>query len=232
VDGQPVAVPDLGSDRPRSEALKAAIGRKLAAAEARRRGLVQDGELAARLAALRREAAAREEALLGEALFAQLRDGLELSETEVRAHYERTKARHIERQLRFRRRRFENEAAAREALDALGSDARLDPAISEEIGPAPVSGLPREILPEALRLRGPGQRALAEHEGSWWLVELVEVLPAVPRPYQEVRSEVERSLRTIRAQEAYAALLEQLRAQAEIEIDEAVLADDALWAGD
>ena len=89
--------------------------------------------------------------------------------------------------------------------------------------------LPRGVLPEVLRLESPGERVLVEEAGTWSLVELVEILPAVAKPFAQVQERVDRDLRTLRGQEAFAALLAQLRAGARIEIDEAVLADEAAW---
>lgn len=86
-----------------------------------------------------------------------------------------------------------------------------------------MAGLPRAVLPEALRLRRPGERTLVIRDGTIALVELVEEIPAAPRPFDDVRSEVEKSLRTIRAQEAFRAELARLRAQANVMVDEQAL---------
>jgi hypothetical protein len=55
------------------------------------------------------------------------------------------------------------------------------------------------------------------------------VLPAVTLPFEAVRSRVEESWRTLEGQRAFAKLLSELREKADIEIDEAALANDALW---
>lgn len=89
---------------------------------------------------------------------ARVRDGLALSEEALRAHYEATKLRYAERQLRVRRRPF----ASREAAErALGEVAPLEGQGAETIGLSPVRELPRTVLPEALRLERPGERAVA-----------------------------------------------------------------------
>jgi len=203
-------------------ALETVVARRLAAAEARRRGLHEEQALAGQIAALRREARAREEALLAQALFEAVRDGVQLSEAELRAHYAKHRVRYTQRQIHLRRQRYATEAAARAAAAAGGAGELaepLDPTRAEAIGPAPVAELPREILPEALRLRSPGERVVVADGDGWWVVELVEVLPAVPRLFGAVRDEVERSLRTVRAQAAYGELLEGLRARAEVEVE-------------
>lgn len=203
--------------------LDAAIARRLAAGEARRRGLDETPEVRSQIEAIRRGALRAEEALLRDALFEAVRADLELTEEEIRAHHEATQARYFVRQIRLRRQRFETEAQARAAEAALGSAGRLDPASSEAIGPAGPASLPREVLPDALRLKTPGERVVVG-KGSWAIVELVEVMPAVPQPVEAVRERVEESLRRVRAEAEYRGLLERLRAEAEIEVDEAALA--------
>jgi hypothetical protein len=55
------------------------------------------------------------------------------------------------------------------------------------------------------------------------------VLPAATLPFEAVRDRVEASWRTLEGQRAFAKLLAELRAKADTEIDEAALANDALW---
>ena len=182
-----------------------------------------------RIAAIRREAAKREEDALRNALFETIRDGIELTEDELQQHYKETEARYFERQIHLRRLAFDSEEAARAADAAIGPAGRLDPETSENLGPAIPRDLPRSILPEALHLRVPGERVVLGEGEEWALVELVEILAAVPRPIEQVRDRVEASLRTLRAQAAFHDLVERLRAEAKIEIDESVIADKALW---
>ena len=115
------------------------MARRLAAQEARRRGLDATSDVRAQIEALRREAAAREEALLRDALQASLEAQIAVTEDELRARYEQTQARYTERRLRLRRAVFPSAEAARAENERLGADGRLDPAASEEIGPAPVA---------------------------------------------------------------------------------------------
>jgi hypothetical protein len=227
VAGEPVLVDEVlelgrGERGDREQRVEAAIARRLAAVEARRRGVADDPELREKLAALRRRAELREQSLLRDALFRQIRDGLEVSEADLQEHYEKTKRRYFERQLRLRRVPFGSQPEAEAATD-LPSEG------SEEIGPAAIPRLPRSVLPEVFQLKQPGDRVVAEHEGTWAVVELVEVLPAVPLPLEKVRDRVETSLRTLRAQAQMTELLARLREEAGVEIDAAVLEDDALW---
>jgi hypothetical protein len=217
--GDPAALPP----RDRQRALDAAIARKLAAAEAQQRGLDQTREVAAKLSAVRREAAAREEALLRDALFASLRDAVSIPEGELRAQYEKTKALYTERRLVLRRQTFPSESEARAADAALGSEGRLEPARSEALAPAGPGNLPPTVLPEALKLRQPGERTLLLRDGSASLVELVAILPAEPLAFDAVREQLEGSLRVQRGQEAFRAEIERLRADAKVEVDEAAL---------
>jgi len=214
----------------RRAAVEGVITRRLAAAEARRRGLDAEPTLHAELAAVDRDARARREALLRDALYARIREELVLSEAELRAHYARIRSRFLERQVRLRRRSFPDRAAAEAADAALGPEGRLDPRASETLGPAPVRALPPEVLPEALGLEAVGDRVVVDAaEGTAVLVELVEVLPAEAPPPEAVRERVEASLRTLRAQEAMRELLAERRAAASVEIDEGVLADEEAW---
>ncbi len=235
IGDEPIGVEDLVETGPlrgetdRGRRLDAVITRRLSAEEARRRGLADADAVREQIETIRRDARAREEALLRDRLFRQIRDGLEIPEAELWEHYEQTKSRYFERQLHLRRADFPSREDAEAAEAALGAEGRLDPEASEEIGPAPLAELPRDLLSEALRLKAPGERALVEGKGSWSLVELVELLPAVPKPFEEVGERVDKSLRTLRGQEAFRRLLDELRADVEIEIHDDVLADDSLW---
>jgi hypothetical protein len=235
LNGDPLTIADLQGGLPRGmrqdpdHALEAALTRRLAAQEARRRGLADSSEVRAQVDALRLEAAAREEALLRDALYAALQSELVLSDVELRAHYERTQARYTERRLRLRRAAFPSAEAARAEDARLGSDGHLDPASSEEIGPAPIAKLMQGMLPGVMRLREPGQRIVVERAGDFALVELVEVLPPAPLPFEEVREQIENEVRAQRAGEAFAKLVEELRAGARIEIDQAALRDESAW---
>lgn len=204
--------------------LDAAIARRVAAAEARRRGLEAAPDVRARVETLQREAARREEAVLRDALYEALRDELVLADEELRAHYEKTRVRYTEHRYRLRKLGFASAAEARAVDAALGEQGRLDPAVATELDPAPAAALPRDLVPEALRLHAPGQRIVAVRDGGATLVELVEILRAEPRAFEAARDEVEKSLRTIRAQQAFRAEIARLRAEAGVVVDEAALA--------
>lgn len=203
--------------------LDAVIARRLAAQEARRKGLAKTDEMQQRLTAIQRQAAAQEEAVLRDALFAKLKSDLKLSDQDLRDFYEKTKIRFAIRELHLRRAAFASKADAEAAFAKLTAQGRLDPKSSEEIGPAPIEKLPPTVLPEALQLRQPGDRVLIQRGSDAAIVELLEILPAEPRPFEEVRDKVEESLRTIRAQEAFNMEMERLRAEAKVEVDQAAL---------
>jgi hypothetical protein len=200
--------------------LEAVIARKLASAEARRRNLDTQPDVVAKLEAIHRGTARSEEEVLREVLFASLRDAVALTDEELRAHYEKTKLRFAERQWRLLRERFATEAEARGADARLGAEGHLDAARVDAIGPATAAEVAEATSPEVLRLQRPGQRTTVSHDGAYELVELVEMLPAEPKPFDAVRAQVEASLRTLRAQAAFRAEIERLRAAAKIEIDE------------
>lgn len=93
----------------------------------------------------------------------------------------------------------------------------------------PIEQLMQMRVPGLMRLHEPGQRIVVEREGDFALIEMVEVLPTAPRPFEEVREQIESELRAQKAAEAFAKLVEELRSAARLEIDEAALKDDAAW---
>ena len=181
VDGEAIeweAVDTIAARRgiSREQALDAAIQEKLAVGEARRRGC------GGRVEAVRRSAREREERLLRNALFAAVRDQLTLSEDELRAHYEKTKVGYFSRQLRLRVAVRDSREAA-EGLDAeLGAAGRLDPSSRTRSGRRRSRNFPGPSCRRRCSSGEPGQRMVVETDAGWWLVELTEVLPAVPQP--------------------------------------------------
>jgi hypothetical protein len=236
LNGAPIEVDDLrvsfplamrGDLRP---ALDATVARRLVADEARRRGLDAKDDVQAQLAALRSEAAAREETLLRDALVASLDADVAVSEEELRAQYEKAPMRFMEPQLHLRRAAFPTAEAAQAENARLGADGRLDPAASEELGPAPVEELMQQGIMGMMRLQEPGERIVVPREGHYELIELIERLPPAPLPFEKVRPQLEVQLRSQRAGEAFAKLVEELRAKAKLEVDEAALAAEAARA--
>jgi hypothetical protein len=104
-------------------------------------------------------------------------------------------------------------------MASLGSEARLDPATTETLLPATAEKLPADVIPEALRLTRVGDRVVIVREGGAALVELVAIEPAAQMTFEEARRDVEESLRTLRAQEAFRAEIARLRAEAGVEVD-------------
>jgi peptidyl-prolyl cis-trans isomerase C len=237
LNGQPLTLGDVQASMPGMmgadvrHALDAAVTRRLVADEARRRGIDQTAELQAHLAALHREAAAREDALLRDALMASLDADVAIDEATLRAQYEQAAPlRFMAPQLRLRRVAFPSPEAARAEDERLGPDGRLDPAKSEEIGPAPVEQLLQQGMMRVMQLQEPGQRVVVAQADGFALVELVERMPPSPLPFEQVRAELETQLRAQRAGEAFAQLVEQLRAGAKLEVDEAALEEEAARA--
>jgi hypothetical protein len=235
VNGEPLTIADLQAATVRGvrgdsrHALDTAVARRLAAQEARRRGLDASDEMRAQVEALRREAAVKEEELLRDALQASLATQIAVTEEEARARYQQRPPRETGQRLRLRRAAFPSEEAARAEDQRLGADGRLDPATSEEIGPASVEQLRQSGLTGMMRLHEPGRRIVVEREGNFALLELVEVLPPEPAPFEEVRERIEAQIRAQKAAEALAKLMQELRAAARLEIDEAVLQNEAAW---
>lgn len=237
VDGEPVRVVEVaprapgprGQRDPRQR-VEAVIERRLVVREARRRHLDELPRVEKRIATLRREAARRENTALRNALFRTVRDGIDLTESELQQHYQETESQYFERQIHLRWLAFDSEEAARTADAALGPSGRLDPDSAEDLGPTALRDLSRSVLPAALQLKKPGERVVIRKAEEWGLVELVETLPASQLSFEQVRGRVEASLRSLRARDAFAELVERLRSEAEIEIDELVISDETLWS--
>ena len=217
---------ELGAPAPdaagRRRQLEEAITRVLAADEARRLDLVgSNPKLAEAIAEVRREAMVREEALLRDALFAQVADAAAPTEEEVRAAYEATKANYRETQLTLR---FTPASSRAEAEALLAQPAGTAASGVETIGPAAIRRLPAKVLPEALTLAAPGERAVAgsANEG-FGVIELVEILPAAPVPYEDAHDRVARSLRIRAGQQAFRKRIDSLRGEQDIQVFDQVL---------
>ncbi|MBM4335596.1 MAG: peptidyl-prolyl cis-trans isomerase [Deltaproteobacteria bacterium] len=222
VNGEPIEIaePVQGAAHTPAAALgrvDAAVARHLTAGEATRRGL-SAGAASGPLSV-------RDEEKLRDALFASMRDSLELGEDELRAHYEKTRVRYVAPQVSLRRQAFASESDARAEDRRLGVDGRIAAEGSDRIGPAPVDGLPTTVMPEALTLAAAGQRVVLMRDGRWWLVELEESHTAEPLPFEAVRPRVEQSLRMLRAQADFRAEIARLRNEAQIEIEGSALAN-------
>jgi hypothetical protein len=235
LNGEPITIDGLVGGYPRqtraerTHAIDNAIQRRLTAGEARRRGLDTTSAVREKVEALHRQAVAREEVLLRDALQATLTAQVVLTEAELRAHYGETQARYTRRRMRLRQAVFDSEQAAHAEDQRLGAGGRLDPAASEEIGPTPVDQRTQVQLPGVMGLHQPGQRIVVEREGKFALIELEEELPQAPLTFEEARDEVEKDLRSRRGREAFEKVAQELLAASRVEIVEAVLQDDAEW---
>jgi hypothetical protein len=226
VGDEAVTVDDLGWVPARvkpANRLEMLVTRKLAAHEARRRGLAEDPSVRAKLAQYRYSALTWEENLLRNALFNSIRLEMKFSEEELRAHFAKTEQRYVEPQWKLMGRNFPSEAEARAASEALGATGRLDPATSEKFGPVPAEGLPVELAPLLPLFKQPGDRQIVNRGSTWTLFELDVYRPAEPLPFESVRGRVEQDLAAVRAETVLAAELEKLRAE-QVVIDQAALA--------
>ncbi len=214
---------ELGSPAPdatgRHRQLEEAITRIVVADEARRLDLVaSDPKLAEAIARVHREAVLREESLLRDALFAQVADAAAPTEEEVRAAYEATKANYRETQLTLR---FTPASSRAEAEALLAQPAGAAASSVDTIGPAAIRRLPAKVLPEALTLATPGERAVAgSAEEGFGVIELVEILPAAPVSYEDAHERVARSLRMRAGQQAFRKRIEALRSEQDIQVFE------------
>jgi hypothetical protein len=226
VGDEVVTVEDLGFVPFRANVaskLETLVTRKLAAEEARRRGLAKDPKTREKLAQFRHTALMWEEGLLRNALFNSIRLGLDISEEELRTHFEQTRGRYTEPQWKLRIQKFASEAEARAAEARLGAAGRLDAAQSELIGPAPAAQLPPPLMGALPLLKQPGDRQVVDLAGSWALAQLEEFIPKAPMSFEAARQQVDAELRAMRAEAILAAELGKLRAE-QVSIDQQALA--------
>ena len=222
-----VTVDDLGFVPARMKPefrLEEVITRRLAAAEARRRGLADVPKTRERLIELRRNAARWEDALLRNALYNSIRLEARFSEDELKASYANNQSRYSEPHWKLRIQKFGSEAEARKSDAALGASGHLDPAKSESLDPVPAAEVPHEVQPLLAQLQQPGARRVVAIAGTWSLVETEEFLASVPLPFEVVRQKVEEDLRAIRAEDVLNDLLTRLHNE-QVKIDEAALAN-------
>jgi hypothetical protein len=226
VGDEVVTVEDLGFVPVRVNVvnkLETLVMRKLAAEEARRRGLEKEPRTREKMAQFRHNAVMWEEGLLRNALYNSIRLGLTLTEEELRTHFEQTQSRYTEPQWKLRLQKFASEAEARDAGAKLGATGRLDPAQGELVGPLPAAQLPPPLMGALPLLKQPGDRQVVDLSGSWTLVELEEFAPNAPISYEVARERVDADLRAVRADVLLNAELGKLRAE-QVTIDQQALA--------
>jgi hypothetical protein len=226
VGDETVTVDDLGWVPARtqpSSRLEMLVMRKLAAQEARRRGLDRDPKARQKLAEFRFSALMWEETMLRNALYNSIRLGLVFNDEELRAQYAKTLKRYLEPQWAFRHRKFASEAEAHAASQALGASGRLDPAQSLAIGPVPAATLPVVLAPLLAQFQKPGDRQVVNWQGEWWVFELQEHLAAAPLQFEWVRDQVDQDLRAVRAEAILNDELARLRAE-QVVLDETAIA--------
>ena len=202
--------------------LETLVMRKLAAEEARRRGLAEEPKTREKIAQFRHSALMWEEGLLRNALYNSIRLGMTLSEAEQRAHFEANRSSYTAPHWKLRVQRFASEADARAAAEKLGPAGRLDPAQAESLGPLSAHDLPLPLLPVLALLKQPGDRQLLDLDGAWSLVEVEEYLPSAPLSFEAARDKLDQDLRAGRAETVLNEELARLRSE-QVTIDQAAL---------
>jgi hypothetical protein len=213
----------------RRRAVELAVNDRLFAAEARRRGLDREGELQRRVQAIRRDAAARERSLLREALVREVAGETRISEAELKESFEKNRALYQRRLYTLRHAAFPSREAAEQAARALDAGGSLEQARFESIGPVLLHELPRMFQRQVAAVRKPGQALVVPGDGNWLAVEVVDVQLAPAESYEDVRRQLFASLRQERNREIVEKLMAELKQNATVQLEEAVLADDSLW---
>jgi hypothetical protein len=235
VDDEPVVREDLhtgGSlEAPdaRREAVERGIEDLLAAREARRRGLGFTEDAVRRIAAVRRAAEVRERRVLREALFEVVAAEIEIGEDQLRADFDARHATTRRRSVTLRTQQFPTRDAAEQRDAALGDLGRLAPVRSTPWGPLLVRKLPPALRDATRGLQERGERAVADVDGVWTIVELVDEQRGEALSFEDARDAIERNLRRRLAEDRFARELQRLRDRADVRFDPAALANDALW---
>jgi hypothetical protein len=203
--------------------LETLVMRKLAAEEARRRGLADEPKTREKIAQFRHHAVMWEEGLLRNALYNSIRLGMTLSEAELRAYFDANRNAFTAPHWKLRIQKVASEAEARAAAEKLGATGRLDPAQAESLGPLSAQELPLPLLPVLPLLKQPGDRQVLDLDGVWSLVELEEHLPTAPLSFEAAREKVDQDLRAVRAEAVLNQELARLRAE-QVTIEQAALA--------
>lgn len=220
--------------------LRAALERRiellLVEAEADARGLSSDPEYIAEREALLRQAEDRAMGVLRRRLVEALAAEVEVTDEELRARMEEMPRRFQTHEIHLRRLVVDDEAAAKdaarriaegEAFADVAAEVSTDPALRSsggDLGPRTRSELPPQIAARVRRLRVPGSVSEPFHaDGKWNLVELVTPLREIPRPFEDVRPELEREARNAKASRLLQERLAEHRATI-VTIDEERLA--------
>ena len=235
VDGAPIGADEivgrarLRTPDSRRQAVEGAVDDHLAVREARRRGLDRAPRVERALRAARREAERKQRRALRDALIDSIEADIRVSDAELREHFEATRPLYRERRMTLRRRGFATEAAARSAASGLGADSLLSLEGAEEVGPATMRDLPRDWRGEAKALRRVGDWIVIPRQESWWILQLTDDRAVEPTSFEQVRGQVRQSLRRERARRDLAALLRELRDDADVRVVDEALADEAIW---
>ena len=209
----------------------------LVEAEAEALGLTRDPEYLAERAALLSEAEDRARETLRRRLVERLSAEAEVTEAELREQMERMPRRFLTREIHVRRLVVDDEAAVRDAARRIvegepfadvSAEVSTDPELRSaggDLGPQERSQLPPGVAARARALRSPGDVSEPFRAGGKWsLIELVAPPREVARPFEEVRPELEREVRSATAAQLLRQRLEERRVTLGVTIDEELLA--------
>jgi parvulin-like peptidyl-prolyl isomerase len=225
----------------RRRALDRLVALELSERFARDRGLLEDPRYLERAQAIEREAHRRKQETLRRILGEDLVREYVPTEEEVQTYYAQSHARFQTSRIHLREIVTASESAASQAKEEISAGTPVEEVVARHsiapsaskggrIGPFEKGLVPGHLAPHVHQLGLPGDLVGPfPTPRGWTLVVLDKRETEVPRELDRVRPTVERILQRQEMQKRYERLMEEGRQRFGVSVDEAVLANDALF---
>lgn len=228
IDGEPLDADSVGplatdaGPEAQANAVRGAIDRRLAAEEAKRRGLDQTPWVREALARAHADARRAEEEILADALAESLVGADAATEAALREAFEADPSRFARPRYGLRLSTYGTRDAAEAAARTLAEQGFLADTRFEDLGPAFAWELPPWLRGQIGALDAPGRRIVVERPDGFVLVEVASLELAPPISFEAARDDVMRVERRGLGAAALMRELERLRAERKIRtVDEA-----------
>jgi hypothetical protein len=235
------AGPKASTVEHRRRALERLVALELSERFAHDRGLLDDPRYLERAQAIDREAHRRKQETLRRILGEDLVRDYVATEDEIRGYYEESQARFRTSRLHLHEIVAHTEAAANAAKEEISAGAPVEEVVARHsvapsasrggrIGPFEKGLVPGVLAPHAHQLRHPGDLVGPfPTPGGWTVLVLDKLETDVTRELDQVRPAIERIVQRHEMQERYERLIEEGHERFGVSIDEAVLANDAIF---